>query len=534
MQKICLVICLLVSIKFQAWTQCMLQHIELQEMATNADVIVEGQVMNSYCSWNANHNMIYTIYTLEVHKYFKSTVSDATIKIAVEGGIVDDRMIKVSQDIRLRTGDRGIFLLNNNEDPFNSENQPLYVFQYWNQSIFLHDFIDMKSKGTFESYDLRHHELEEKIVSYTGQQPLIMKETEYRPRMRANAIDSRALTSFSPATITAGTESILTIFGSGFGAVADTVFFTYASDPNYYAYSIPSQIVSWSNTQVRVKVPDDAGTGTIALSTSSTSGPTMASTTEVSILSAQTNVYSGANAYITRHSNNTNTGKITYTLNSNFNANSAAKSAFQRALRTWRCNSNFNVEVASATTAINVHFDDNVNVITFKNLTGPLGVTYTYFQGCTINGTLYWHLTEMDIEFDEVLSTGTWNFGPGNPTGSQADFESVALHEVGHSILLSHVIDINKVMHRYIVNGTTRRVASADEIAAVVAINARSVANTNMCSNFPLNYAGNISVSNTNDDGIGSLRQAMADVCDNDTIAFVLLQIRPSCLPVQN
>ncbi|MBK8701326.1 MAG: matrixin family metalloprotease [Saprospiraceae bacterium] len=149
-------------------------------------------------------------------------------------------------------------------------------------------------------------------------------------------------------------------------------------------------------------------------------------------------------------------------------------------------------------------------------------MTYTYFQGCSIGGNLYWHTTEVDIEFDDVLSAGTWNFGPGNPTASQYDFESVVLHEMAHALLLGHVIDESKVMHRFITNGATRRLASADEIAAANAVRARSTVNANMCGFFPLTLPGHMTVSNVNDTGVGSLRQAATDVCDSDTIVFSL------------
>ncbi|MBK7787655.1 MAG: hypothetical protein IPJ54_03550 [Saprospiraceae bacterium] len=48
-----------------------------------------------------------------------------------------------------------------------------------------------------------------------------------------NTNNSRAITGFSPASITAGTTSVLTINGSGFGSVADTVFFYGPAIPTF-------------------------------------------------------------------------------------------------------------------------------------------------------------------------------------------------------------------------------------------------------------------------------------------------------------
>lgn len=332
----------------------------------------------------------------------------------------------------------------------------------------------------------------------------------------------RAISNFSPTSITAGTASILTINGTGFGTVADTVFFLWASDPTYLAFTLPSQIVSWSGTQIRVLVPDDAGSGPVYVSTSTTAGPSQNSTTNVNIISAQTNVTYNNNAYITRHSTLTNIGKISFQLNTAFNSNNEARLSLARAMKTWRCNNNVNIEINPVTTTVNTIADDNTNVIKFSSLNGPLGVTYSHFQGCTINSVLYWHTTEIDMEFDDALTNATWNYGPANPANNQYDFESVVLHEMGHALLLAHVIDENKVMHRFITNGATKRSPSTDEMSAVAAVNTRSTSNTNMCGFFALTQPGNVTVSVNADSGTGTLRQAVNDVCNADTIVFSL------------
>jgi hypothetical protein len=50
---------------------------------------------------------------------------------------------------------------------------------------------------------------------------------------------------------------------------------------------------------------------------------------------------------------------------------------------------------------------------------------------------------------------------------AQADFESVALHELGHGTQLSHLIDPTAVMHYVLVSGQTRRVLNpSTDVAA--------------------------------------------------------------------
>jgi hypothetical protein len=75
---------------------------------------------------------------------------------------------------------------------------------------------------------------------------------------------------------------------------------------------------------------------------------------------------------------------------------------------------------------------------------------------------------DIDIQFqvEANLPGGlTWNFGPSATTTSQFDFESTALHELGHAIGLGHVIDATKVMHFSSSNGSDIRSISAEEIA---------------------------------------------------------------------
>ncbi|MCO6495617.1 MAG: T9SS type A sorting domain-containing protein, partial [Bacteroidetes bacterium] len=61
---------------------------------------------------------------------------------------------------------------------------------------------------------------------------------------------------------------------------------------------------------------------------------------------------------------------------------------------------------------------------------------------------------ELDIAFKKTFS---WEYGPDAPTMSEYDFESVALHELGHGHQLGHVINSGNVMHYAISNGVTRR-----------------------------------------------------------------------------
>lgn len=498
--------------------QCLYNKTSIDQVVAQSDLIVDGKIVSAECMWNASHTMIYTRYGIKVYTLFKGAATD-TVFFYSPGGTLDLRKIKVEPSVHPPLGSYGLFMLaaarKDRDLPVNA-----LMASRGHLSWYRYNYYTGMASSVFETYNLLEKKLERAIEEVTGIKPLRKHGLPVINPQNSN--NSRAISSFSPASLTAGTASVLTINGSGFGTVADTVFFLWASDPNFLAFALPSQVVSWSSTQIKVQVPDDAGTGPVYVSTSTSAGPNQNSATNLTVLSAQSNVMYQNNAYITRHSNPTNTGKISFQLNTNFNNNNDARLSLARAMKTWRCNNNFNIEINPVTTSVNVIADDNVNVIKFSNLSGPLGVTYTYFQGCNISGNLYWHTTEIDMEFDDAITNSSWNFGPGNPTFNQYDFESVVLHEMGHALLLAHVIDENKIMHRFITNGAVKRTPSSDEIAAVAAVNVRSTTNTFMCGFFALTQAGNVTVSGTGDSGTGTLRQAVNDVCNNDTIVFSL------------
>ena len=60
------------------------------------------------------------------------------------------------------------------------------------------------------------------------------------------------------------------------------------------------------------------------------------------------------------------------------------------------------------------------------------------------------------------------------PAAGQADFETVALHELGHAHQLSHVIMLGAVMHYAVEGGSTARTLSANDTAAGNFITSRS------------------------------------------------------------
>jgi hypothetical protein len=139
---------------------------------------------------------------------------------------------------------------------------------------------------------------------------------------------------------------------------------------------------------------------------------------------------------------------------------------------TWRCATLANFSVNTASTSIGYVNYDSKSVVLFDNTlsANALAQCNTSYSGiCTgacTDGVRWFH-TDMDIRILTVPKTGyTWNYTSGATSGTEYDFESVMLHEVGHGHGLGHVNDVAKTMHYAIFNGTNKRTLSSAEVTA--------------------------------------------------------------------
>src|SRR5690606_33622244 len=289
----------------------------------------------------------------------------------------------------------------------------------------------------------------------------------------------------APGTTTAGTFSTITISGSNFGASyvsgISNVEFPDANNGGAGYISAPANhIVSWNNTQIQVWVPTQGGSGNIRVTNNL--GETTTSAIAITVNYNETNVVSGGNYYQPDLINDNGTNGYTWAYNTTFNGNAPAVAAFERALQTWRCGTyvNFN---RSGTTATTCQALDGNNIVTFDGScalpSGVLGISYSYYSACASG---VWYLNENDLKFRTNGTGGiNWNYGPGATGGGQFDFESVCLHELGHSHQLGHTILPITVMNYAIGPNTDRRTLTpASETAGGNDIMSRSII-TNAC-----------------------------------------------------
>jgi hypothetical protein len=495
--------------------QCLMYPVLLSDRIPQSDLVLEGKVIDQLCFWNAEHNRIYTSNLIDVYKTFKNTGS-SYIEVITEGGSIGDKKQVVHPALTLRVGDVGVFTLLANSQPAQF-GKPVFEAYAGAQGFIRYNLAENRATEPFDSYSNISTGLYPVIQQLTGANYVQLKAVNpFQQSITAGNTTQAvaAITSFTPTTITAGTNSVLTINGTGFGttATASLIGFKNADDGGATNISpLASEIVSWTSTQIQVKVPDGAGTGKITVNGSSSTG-------NLTVPYAHINVTSGGNAFMTKHISQGSGGYI-WTYNASFIANTAAKAAFERSMNSWRCNTYVNWSLASGTSNIASAASDGVNIVTFDATlpTGVLGRCTNYFQGCGSGSSMSWYVSELDIVFDPTPGSGTWQYGPSNPSGSQYDFESVTVHELGHGHELGHVINSSDLMHYAIAAGQVKRSLNTDDLNGGLAVMSRNAQAGGTCGDPLMTPLAASSCS------LGSLNAAMsssATGCVNQAITL--------------
>lgn len=472
MKKILLIGTLLLTAMLQMPAQCLMYPVLLGQRIPQSDLVVEGKVIDQVCFWNAEHNRIYTSNLVDVYKTFKNT-GVSYIEVITEGGTVGDKKHVLNPTLTLRVGDVGVFTLIPNSQPAQF-GKPVFEAYASAQGFICYNLAENKAIEPFDSYSNISTDLYPAIQQITGSNYVQVKAVNpFQQSITAGNTTQAvaAITSFTPTTISAGTNSVLTITGTSFGTTANASMIGFKNADNGGSSNISplaSEIVSWTNTQIQVKVPDGAGTGKISVNGSSSTG-------NLTIPYAHINIVNGGNAYRTKHISQGSGGYV-WTYNTAFMANTAAKAAFERSMNSWRCATLVNWTLAPTTSAISASASDGVNIVTFNSSlsAGVLGVCANYFQGCSGGSGMEWYVSELDIQFDPTPGTGSWQYGPSNPSGSQYDFESVTVHELGHGHELGHVINSADLMHYAIGAGQVKRTINADDLAGGLAVMSRN------------------------------------------------------------
>lgn len=515
MKKYLLFVLITTAIVYQSSAQCLMYPVLLSQRAPQSNLIVEGKVINQQSFWNIAHNKIFTSNLVEVYKTFKNTTSPY-IEVITEGGIVGTDKHVFEPTLELEIGDVGVFTLNPNTETAQF-GKPVFEAYASAQGFIKYDVVNNNATEPFNTYPNASVNLYPLLAQLTNTNYIQIKPINpFQATASINAVASVAtITSFAPTTITAGTFSVLTINGSGFGATSTPSLITFKNSNDGGATTISpvaTEIVSWSATQIQVKVPSAAGTGVIGVSG-------INSTSTLTIPYSHLNVNNAGNIYNTKHYANSGGGYV-WTYNSAFITNTSAKAAFERSLQSWRCATYINWTLAATTSSITSSVNDGVNIVTFNGSLGAgiLGQCGSYWSGCGTNPNMTWFVVELDIQFANSPGGLTWQYGPTAPTGSQYDFESVTVHELGHGHQLGHVIKATDLMHYALSNGQSKRTLNTDDLNGGLAVMARNAQAGGVCGNVlmtPLT-SSNCSIGAPT----ASFTANRTNICTGQTVAY--------------
>lgn len=454
-----------------ASAQCMIDPWSLEKRVSTSTTIVEARVVAKECTWDAAHENIYTVNTLEVYRVFKGQVNTQTIELVTEGGLVGDEMLRVSPALTVELGEVGVFMLKANTITL-SGRSGLYQPYASVQSFIKYDLHSVMAFDIQKAYTSIAHDLYSDILRFTNEAIQVKKNFDPEAAHKTiKPLSPPVITSLSANTATSGTSTNLTINGSNFGATrgVGAVGFLDANvggNVRYYP-TTGWYYKSWTDTKIIMVIPSRASTGKVQVINNA--GETGESTNDLTIEWSHLNVNFPVGvdtpAFELVHINDNGEGGYSWQMNTTFAANGDAVSSFIRALEEWRCETGMNWKIGANTTVDEIGSDD-VNIVRFTSFgDSRLGVCYSRYQGCFVSaGTdMRWYVTETDIDFD---STVNWYYGTGSPASTQFDFESVATHELGHGHQLGHVRDAAKVMHFSIANGQRKPDLVSTDIAA--------------------------------------------------------------------
>ena len=473
---------------------CLLLPLPPPERVQAARLIVEAEVLDAQGEWDAAHAHIFTRQRLRVFRVLKGTLPDtAALPLLVEGGQVGLSRQELTNTLRpLPVGQQGIFFLV--PAPWAGVG-PGYAAYASSQGVITYNLSQGTAAEPARTYPSWAAATQQTAL-LSGQpprvlqaNPVLLAATQRRATAAAQRTQAPVVAGFSPAQATAGTGAVLTLRGSGFGGGRGSggVDFSNADDGGATTTrALARDYLSWTDTQIQVRVPSaatgghPAGTGPVTVTTADGAAATTAA--PLTIVYALINVENTAQTLADRpnHVATNATGGLTFRFGPNFQSNAAAGAAWQRGLAQWRCTTGINWDLGPVAPA-NTIAADQTNVVAFDVAnTLParvLGRTTSYYSGCyNLQGEVIFYVSEIDQQFATSLP---FQLGPGRAGPGQYDFESVAVHELGHAQQLAHLIRPGAIMHYAIGAGANLRVLdpAADVAGGRLVLRTRSFHN---------------------------------------------------------
>ncbi len=418
-----------------------------------SDATVIGTVRSVESRWAADGGTIETVVRFTVDETVAGADPGDTVSIIVAGGTVGDVTQWVEDEPSFFPGqEAGLFLTR-------APDRTYRVTGLAQGQYLLEDSAGPKSAGA----GITAAEFREFVSGGSGE----------------SADASVGPLAITPTTASAGTDTAIAITGSGFGTKASResnadVLFYFVSDglndyympASGYAYDGGSRyevyedhIVSWSDSQIVVRVPTGLAWRGYWYGGSASSGP-------VYVLTDDGREFGPYSLSVPFGWSKRKWSELRPTVAYYVNPGSAGEAllAVQRAANTWSITdgSAFAFAYGGATAATSIGRNYRNEIIWGSiDTPGVVAQASTWSSGSTV--------LETDIKFNTYY---TWSANPGY---GQMDIESVCLHELGHWTGLTDLYgnrngypsDTGKVMYGRIGYGQIKRALTAGDLSGI-------------------------------------------------------------------
>jgi PKD repeat protein len=472
---------------------CFVYHVNAQNTlpTIKSDFIVEAKVVQQESFWNAEHTMILTRHTLEVYKSFKKN-SPKELTLTTLGGQVGKDILKAeTHHLNLDYGSAGIFLLRKKNNKF----------EMLADGFIRYDILN----GKASSRKLHFKNIKEAIYSQFSDWETLKTESLMLPSSTENATArTENISLLVPSTITAGTQSILTINGEGFGDFPTqnaNIIFSNAEDGGqtdrqllYYGWNGLvglSEIEEWTDTRIKVRVPSFAGTGKVTVITenqeafTSSDELTITYALETSIVEIYDDFGNGnsfkqeaTKNYLTDYNRE---GGYTLFVDPEFFADAVKMTSLTNSLNKFRCETGFNMSISANQAPIPWGFSGKTVITEFDGSefgdTYTRSYTFTTSQVCNTGTELIPFVTEFQIFLNSAIN---WSYS-GTPAPDEVDFESEILRALARTHQLAYVNDPSDIMYNRIREGEVKRTLSPTNLEAAKLMMDYSTSANNDC-----------------------------------------------------
>tara|TARA_R110000744_G_scaffold79863_1_gene156695 strand:- start:441 stop:3740 length:3300 start_codon:yes stop_codon:yes gene_type:complete len=438
----------------------------IQDLLNQASLVVEGKVLSQQGYRDIEGKNIYTINQIKIFKIFKGFSLTQQISVVTQGGVIDLEMEKVSNALELEVGDMGLFILDTNlidlgvtDNLYHPVDGVLGYLKY--------DLLANSAIGVYENFPQIQGSLYNTITNIIQLPITTLSSWDYEDSnitpssSTETAIVSENLSGNNDTFEShAGVSELMIIIGSDFGDEQGSVLFPDANNGgNGFIAALDYQIKLWTSNRVEVEVPYRAGTGKVRIDKAD--GESLISSEDVLLGYDHINVKYEDNgeiiSYETQLIADNSIDGYDFQFFTDFSNNVEAAKGFENLLDTWGCSTAVNFKRGIDST-IDEDAKDGVNIVRFDNgteLSGSvLGYARSRYSGCRQGDSIKWYVYEIEVVMNDDYN---WYYGDGIPASNEFDFETVMLHEIGHTQQLGHVINTTEVMHFSVGAGQRKR-----------------------------------------------------------------------------